>query len=112
MNIEEMMEIWHKAWPDKGSFVRVSGQDLERFFQAAYDAGASAERNSWPAEMEAMERQVNILTDALAQAKAEEREACAKVCEAMRPTEREFDQRFYTACTLNANAIRARGETK
>ena len=26
------------------------------------------ERNSWPAEMEAMERQVNILTDALAQA--------------------------------------------
>jgi len=35
------------------------------------------ERNSWPAEMEAMERQVNILTDAL----AAEREACAKVCE-------------------------------
>lgn len=26
------------------------------------------ERNSWPSEMEAMERQVNILTDALAQA--------------------------------------------
>jgi len=35
------------------------------------------ERNSWPAEMEAMERQVNILTDALAQ----EREAYAKVCD-------------------------------
>jgi hypothetical protein len=32
------------------------------------------ERNSWPAEMEAMERQVNILTDAL----AAEREVCAK----------------------------------
>ena len=42
---------------------------------------------------------------------AAEREACAKVCEAMRPTEREFDQRFYTACTLNANAIRARSNT-
>ena len=28
------------------------------------------ERNSWPAEMEAMERQVNILTDALAQARS------------------------------------------
>ena len=27
------------------------------------------ERSSWPAEMEAMERQVNILTDALAQAR-------------------------------------------
>ena len=39
-----------------------------------------------------------------------EREACAKVCEAMRPSEREFDQRFFTACTLNANAIRARGQ--
>ena len=42
-------------------------------------------------------------------AAAAEREACAKVCESMRPSEREFDQRFYTACTLNANAIRARG---
>jgi hypothetical protein len=28
------------------------------------------ERNSWPLEMEAMERQVNILTDALAQARS------------------------------------------
>lgn len=102
MNIEEMMEIWHKAWPDKGSFVRVSGQDLERFFQAAYDAGASAERNSWPAEMEAMERQVNILTDALAQAKAEEREVCAKVCESM-----EYEFKAGHEC---AAAIRARGE--
>ena len=105
MNIEEMMEIWHKAWPDKGSFVRVSGQDLERFFQAAYDAGASAERNSWPAEMEAMERQVNILTDALAQAKAEEREACAKVCADMY-LEGDMDT------GLAAEAIKARGETK
>jgi len=35
------------------------------------------ERNLWPAEMEAMERQVNILTDAL----AAEREVCAKVVE-------------------------------
>jgi len=30
----------------------------------------AAERNSWPAEMEAMERQVNILTDALAEARS------------------------------------------
>ncbi len=42
-------------------------------------------------------------------ARADEREACAKVCESMRPSEREFDQRFHIACTLNANAIRARG---
>ena len=46
---------------------------LERFAELV----RADERNSWPAEMEAMERQVNILTDALAQ----EREACAKVCE-------------------------------
>jgi hypothetical protein len=38
----------------------------------------------------------------------DEREACAQVCESMRPSEREFDQRFFTACTLNANAIRER----
>lgn len=34
-------------------------------------AGGKAERNSWPSEMEAMERQVNILTDALAKARSE-----------------------------------------
>ena len=64
------------------------------------------ERDSWPSEMEAMERQVNILTDALndrqrwfdairaqhkrdvhywqdqtLNARADEREACANVCE-------------------------------
>ena len=39
-----------------------------------------------------------------------EREACAKLCESMRPSKQEYDQRFYTSCTLCANAIRARGE--
>ena len=39
-----------------------------------------------------------------------EREACSEVCESMRPSKQEYDQRFYTACTLCANAIRARGE--
>ena len=82
----------------------VGNENIERFFQAAYDAGAAAERNSWPAEMEAMERQVNILTDALAQAKAEEREVCAKVCESM-----EYEFKAGHEC---AEAIRARGETK
>jgi hypothetical protein len=81
---------------------------IERFaeFVRAY------ERNSWPLEMEAMERQVNILTDALAQERERlkwdihscgptcnryacvavreavqaEREACAKVCETYAPT--------------------------
>ena len=52
----------------------------------------------------------DALEKKLEEARAEEREACAKVCESMRPSEREFDQRFYTACTLNANAIRARSK--
>ena len=54
-------------------------QDLKAF-EALVRAD---ERNSWPAEMEAMERQVNILTDAL----AAEREACAKVCETTAPSQ-------------------------
>jgi hypothetical protein len=74
--------------------------ELERFAALIASRVAAAERNSWPAEMEAMERQVNILTDALAQAKAEEREACAKVC----------DKFPWTPPALQA-AIRARGET-
>jgi hypothetical protein len=41
------------------------GPYLERFAELV----RADERNSWPLEMEAMERQVNILTDALAKAK-------------------------------------------
>ena len=52
------------------------------------------ERNSWPAEMEAMERQVNILTDAL----AKEREACAKIADTAEPYK-------------SADLIRARSNT-
>ena len=39
---------------------------------------------------------------------AAEREACAKVCEEMRPSKSEFDQRYYNGCTDSAKAIRAR----
>jgi hypothetical protein len=60
------------------------------------------ERSSWPAEMEAMERQVNILTDAL----ADEREACAKVCDAIH-AEHEAKNVF----SSYADAIRARSNT-
>jgi hypothetical protein len=52
---------------------------LERFRKLAYEAGVRAER-----------------------------EACAQMCEAMRPSEREFDARYYDACTDCAAAIRAR----
>ena len=43
-----------------------------RFLEHFAELVRADERNSWPAEMEAMERQVNILTDSLAQAKADE----------------------------------------
>ena len=59
------------------------------------------ERNSWPAEMEAMERQVNILTDAL----ADEREACAKLCES--EWSNVAERMYGEEC---ATAIRARSE--
>ena len=64
------------------------------------------ERNSWPLEMEAMERQVNILTDALAEARADEREACAMVCDAIH-AEHEAKNVF----SSYADAIRARSST-
>jgi hypothetical protein len=61
------------------------------------------ERNSWPAEMEAMERQVNILTDAL----AAEREACARIVE-----ESSLPDSYSEACLPEIAAdIRARGNT-
>ena len=70
---------------------------LERFAELV----RADERNSWPAEMEAMERQVNILTDALAQ----EREACANVCENIDDYDENIDT-YYS--DIYAAAIRAR----
>ena len=83
------------------------------------------ERNSWPAEMEAMERQVNILTDALAEEREKwmertailirgEREACAKVCDdlALPPDVARSDASIWEVATLDcAEAIRNRSNT-
>jgi hypothetical protein len=52
---------------------------LERFRKLAYEAGVRAER-----------------------------EACAQMCEALRPSKREFDKRYYDACTACAEVIRGR----
>ena len=98
MNREDIIRMVREA----GFIINDENQmthSLERFAAIV----VAAERNSWPAEMEAMERQVNILTDALAQAKAEEREACAKVCADMY-LEGDMDT------GLAAEAIRARGQ--
>ena len=31
MTQDEIIEMWHKAWPDNGAFVRASAKDLEAF---------------------------------------------------------------------------------
>ena len=100
MNREDIIRMAREAGVYSGANEMVFAASLERFASLV----AAAERNSWPAEMEAMERQVNILTDALAQAKAEEREACAKVCADMY-LEGDMDT------GLAAEAIRARSNT-
>jgi hypothetical protein len=75
-----------------------SYDSLDERFKAFEALVRADERNLWPAEMEAMERQVNILTDAL----AAEREACAKVCD-------EWGPKNMTATSI-AEEIRARGK--
>jgi hypothetical protein len=52
---------------------------LERFRKLAYEAGVRAER-----------------------------EACAQVCEELRPSKRWYDKRYYDACTACAEVIRER----
>jgi hypothetical protein len=82
-----------------GAHTEWTGAPLDRLEQLVALVRAD-ERNLWPAEMEAMERQVNILTDAL----AAEREACAQVVE-------EYPHWLgMTAKAEIANAIRVRGE--
>jgi hypothetical protein len=63
--IEMAREAWVKA--GEGWAVTDWFDDRAKAFEAFAELVRADERNSWPAEMEAMERQVNILTDALAQ---------------------------------------------
>ena len=76
----------------------------DEIIRMAREAGAFPELSETP------EKDIVFLRRFAALVAEREREACAKVCEAMRPSQQEFDQRFFTACTLNANAIRARGQ--
>lgn len=69
----------------------------------------------WADQLEVERKKFQELNDVAAlgmqHARADEREACAKVCEEMRPSKAEYDQRFYDGCTFSAAAIRARGNT-
>ena len=63
--MKTVIEMAHEVY---GEHTFWTGPQLERLKQFAELVRAD-ERNSWPAEMEAMERQVNILTDALAESR-------------------------------------------
>jgi len=46
MTQNELIDMWHKAWPDKGSFVRASAQDLEAFAKLVEERAAAKEREA------------------------------------------------------------------
>ena len=52
----------------------------------------------------------DLLKELVQSVREEERELCAQVCEFMRPSKPEFDERYYAGCTDSAAAIRARRE--
>ena len=78
------------SWGDRAHFQR---------FAAAFEKRFSAA--SMPAIKLAMEAERENGARA-------EREACAQVCEALRPSKREFDKRYHDACTACAEVIRGR----
>lgn len=85
----------------------VGNENIERFFQAAYAAGADAERNrlTWTQE-HWTEYERNIA----AAAKAEENEACAQVCEQEWNDYCAEQSGYALAVKECAAAIRARGQ--
>jgi hypothetical protein len=76
-------------------------ESLERFFKLAYEAGTAAERERIIAANAPEIERINAHIKELEQARLEEREACAKVCEGRLQEGLNFE-----GC---AAAIRARG---
>jgi hypothetical protein len=79
-----------QRWGDEAHFQRFAAA-LEKRFSAA----------SMPAIKLAMETERK-------NGAAMEREACAQMCEELRPSKREYDKRYYDACTDCAEVIRRR----
>ena len=94
MNPDEIAALMNYTagahWGDETHFQRFAAA-LEKRFSAA----------SMPAIKLAMEAERK--NGAIA-----ERKFCAQMCEALRPSEREFDTRYYDACTDCAEVIRRR----
>jgi coenzyme F420-reducing hydrogenase beta subunit len=83
--------------PELWDYMVVADEVIERFFKLAYEAGAAAERERIIAANAPEIERINAHIKELEQARAEEREACAKVCDP------------YTHGQWFADAIRARG---
>jgi len=79
-----------QRWGDEAHF--------QRFAAALQKRSSAASMTAIKLAMEA-ERQNGA---------AAEREACAQMCEALRPSKREFDKRYYDAYTACAQVIRGR----
>jgi hypothetical protein len=78
-------------------------EDIIRMARETAVQSPSKDTNVWVFGGQELERFAVLVA-------AAEREACAQVCEAMRPSKPEFDQRYYQGCTDSAAVIRARGE--
>lgn len=105
MSKDEALKLAFEALKDMNcgwKYIRESHGDL---YGVGWDRAQQKADDAIAALRQALEQPDPVEAAVLA-----EREACAKVCESMRPSKQEYDQRFYTACTLCANAIRARGE--
>ena len=76
MTQDDLIEMWHKAWPNKGSYVRASAQDLEAFAKLV-EAKAIVEENNRLRELFIRHTELAVIM-----AKAEERERLAKVFDA------------------------------
>ncbi len=100
MTSDEVMRMAREAGDDWDYTLPEDKRFLERFAGLV----ASAERNNWPEEMKAMERQVCILTDELAKANSSAREMQKALIEAASVIE----SIGYEAITARA-AIRAMG---
>jgi uncharacterized tellurite resistance protein B-like protein len=117
MTNAELDTMWFQAQHDAIK----AGEDFTRYRFAALIAAAQREKVAhWMWNMgyatghgDTIEDLLDHLGTQIAEGlKIEmltEREACAKVCETLRPSRREFSKLFYDACTASAAAIRARG---
>jgi hypothetical protein len=109
MTQDEIIEMWHKAWPDNGAFVRASAKDLEAFAKLV----VQHERDRIISANELVIEHVNEHIKQLHYAVQAEREACAKVCDDIKAKYKlPEDAAEKVAVEWCAEAIRARGSNE